>query len=137
MKLPQIQRILREDLREAPGWIDKLLNPLNQFLDSVYGGLNKNITIAENIDCQERTINFKTASDYVANNTFQEISFRRATRNKAKGVLLGNIQIQDAYYRPILNAVSLQWVEIEGIIYIKYIAGLEDSTNYRVYVIVI
>lgn len=137
MKLPQIQRILREDLREAPSWIDKLLNPLNQFLDTMYGGLNKNITLTENIDCQERVFTFTTKIDYVANNTFDEIQFRRTTKNKAKGVILADIRIQDAYYRPILNATSIQWVEIEGTIIVKYIAGLDDSTSYRIYLLII
>ena len=53
--LPPIKRITKEDLREAPNWIDRLLIPLNQFFDSVYGALNRNLTFEENIRCQVQT----------------------------------------------------------------------------------
>lgn len=43
-KLPTIKRLLKEDFSGQP-WIDKLLQPLNQFMESVVSALNKNLTM--------------------------------------------------------------------------------------------
>jgi len=63
-QLPNQKRILKEDLREAPSWIDKLLYPLNSFMESVYFALNRNLNFQENIASQIYEIEFTTASDY-------------------------------------------------------------------------
>lgn len=50
MKLPNVRRILKEDLGgDAPQWTLGLIGPLNSFMESVYQTLNKNVTFSENI----------------------------------------------------------------------------------------
>ncbi len=63
-KLPEQRRILKEDLQDAPSWIDKLISPINSFFEDLYFALNKNITFRENIAAQIREIDFETSSDY-------------------------------------------------------------------------
>jgi hypothetical protein len=136
MKLPQLQRILREDIPEAPSWIAKLLGPLNSFIDSLYNGLNKNITHDENIDCQLRDLAFTTSSTYTSGD-WSTISFKRSTKQKAKGVILLDIRIDQDYFSPITSATSLSWQEVNGNIQIEYIAGLANSTTYTGKVLII
>lgn len=136
MKLPQVQRILREDIPEAPSWIAKLLSPLNIFIDALYSGLNKNITHDENIDCQFRDLGFTTLSTYTSYD-WDVISFTRTTKNKAKGVILLDIRVDSDYFSPITSATSLSWQEVNGKIQIEYIAGLANSTTYTGKVLVI
>ena len=42
--LPPIRRISKEDLQEAPDWVEKLIYPINLFFDSVYRALNGRLT---------------------------------------------------------------------------------------------
>lgn len=49
MKLGTVKTISREDIgSEAPGWVDKLLSPLNQFLEQSYRALSNNLTFTDN-----------------------------------------------------------------------------------------
>lgn len=63
-KLPKITRIRREDLPDAPGWIEKLLYPLNLFMEGVYQALNQNLTYAENLASKVVAFEFTTPAAY-------------------------------------------------------------------------
>jgi len=63
-KLPSKRKLLREDLKEAPSWIDNLLGFINPFFEDVYFAFNKNITFKENIASQIRELNFETTATY-------------------------------------------------------------------------
>lgn len=68
-KLPPISRFLREDF---PGqdWIDKLLWPLNQFMNTIYGAMNKNLTLNDNCACQIKTISVTSDGSGNASTSF-------------------------------------------------------------------
>lgn len=66
--LPPIKRISREDLKDAPEWTNRLLYPLNLFLDSIYGALNKGLTFSENIVSQSQDFSL-IAGASASNNT--------------------------------------------------------------------
>lgn len=70
MQLPTIKRITREDLLDAPEWVDRLLYPLNLFLNTLYSGLNHGLTFKENIQSQTQS--------------FQLIAGAAATNNTVK-----------------------------------------------------
>lgn len=51
MIIPVLRRIMKEDLSrlgEVPKWVDALLDPINQFLDSITLALRNNLTLPEN-----------------------------------------------------------------------------------------
>lgn len=56
-KLPQFKRIVREDFKDQP-WIEKLLQPLNRFMESVVSALNKQLTFKENMAAQVHEFDF-------------------------------------------------------------------------------
>lgn len=126
MKLPTIKKILREDLKDAPSWVNGIIEPMNTFMESVYQALNKNITFRENVAAFVKEISYKTTSAYpVADN----IEFMNDLKVKATGVEL--LQAVDkATYLPAPGPVYIPWVEDNGTIVIGSITGLEASKTY-------
>jgi hypothetical protein len=127
-RLPEIRRILREDIKEAPSWIEKLLTPLNSFMSVVYENLNKNITFRENIACQIKEMEFETLATY-SSLDWTLVQFKGLSY-KATGVLLMQLYEKADTYIPIKKAVSIDWLDLNGSININYISGLENSKKY-------
>lgn len=46
---PSIRQVSRELLGEVPGWVGKILSPLNTFMSQVTDGLSANLTVNENL----------------------------------------------------------------------------------------
>lgn len=134
-KLPVIKRISREDVKEAPTWIEYLLYPLNQFMQGVYSALNGNLTFGDNINAEIRDLDFRTRSDYSLNN-FDPVLFVHKLKTKPQGLILVQIVEKDTN-STIYGAVTPQWVDSNGTIKINYISGLQDSKNYRIKVLLI
>lgn len=130
-RLPSQRRIAREDLQEADSWIDKLLFPLNSFMESIYNAMNKNLTFEENIQSSFSTFQFETKSDYSIGN-FVAIDLNKglATTVKIQGVLLCQIYVQNKQQEAITEPVFIDWVELNNKLRIKYISGLSNSTKY-------
>ena len=57
-KLPPLKRIHKEDLKEAPGWIPKLLIPLNSFFQNVWQALDHGLTLQDNFDVKVVDVTF-------------------------------------------------------------------------------
>jgi len=52
MKLPIIKSIRREDLAtsgDIPAWVDKMLGPLNQFIEQVGSAIQGRLSVADNL----------------------------------------------------------------------------------------
>lgn len=135
-KLPSIKKITREDLKDAPDWINQLISPLNSFMESVYQTLNKQVTFSENVACQIREVEFKTSSTY-STGTFEAIEFVSNLKTKAKGLLLMQIYEKSDNFNAIKQAVSMDWLDVNGTITIYHVSGLSDSKNYVLRVLVI
>lgn len=134
-KLPSVKRLVREDIPNAPEWIDTLIDPLNTFMEEVYYALDRDLTLNENIIGGVSTIQFKTRSDYTTavdpldgweiQKLFDPISV------KPEFVGIGQITDRDEF--TIITApVSLSWDWLDGEVRIKYIAGLTDSKRYEI-----
>lgn len=137
-KLPVLKRILREDLKDAPDWIERLLYPINTFFDAVFQALKKNITFDDNIACQLRDVSFRTSSAYdgtAAN--FDTFTFVKTIKTKAKGVIILDIKQVEDNYTPIEAAVSLEWIEFEDEIEVHLVSGLTASKSYTAKLLVI
>lgn len=131
-KLPTTKKLLIEDVQppsEQEDWVRRLLWPMNSFMTSVYGALNKDLTLTENIDASIREIEFETDSAYTSG-TWTNLQFPRNINHKTNGVLLLQIYDKSDPYAAIINATSISWLDINGTINITYVAGLANSTNY-------
>lgn len=131
--LPSIRRIMREDFPEAPQWLERLIFPLNLFLDSVYTALNRNLTFGENVRAQIKSIQI-TAGAAAINNT---IAFT-ASISPVQGVLLLGAVQQGATYTPLTVAPTVaSWRASNGMIYIDSITGLTAGVLYTITILVI
>lgn len=132
MKLPSIKKILREDLKGAEDWVNGLIDPLNNFMETVYQALNKNITFTENISSNVKELVVRTSSAYP---TMERIEFLSNLRTRAIG-----LQVIQAYekgtYTPAEGPVYAAWVEENGTIIIHNITGLEASKVYNIRLLV-
>jgi hypothetical protein len=138
-ELPSIKRIVREDIKDAPEWIESLIGPLNGFMEEVYNALDRDLTIGQNLRGAIKSINFKTRSSYgtapLLNNwDVQKIS--NPMQVKPQLVLIGDIVDRDTFL-PITSNVSLSWNFLDGIIRINYVAGLEANKRYEIKLLIL
>jgi hypothetical protein len=99
-KLPNIQRILREDIPDAPAWIDKVITPVNNAFEALYSALAGNVTLADNLTVQVKTLTINTTADYGTGSTtttppvktlgFEQVKFARTLKNRATQLWLGS-----------------------------------------------
>lgn len=128
MKLPTIKKILREDVKDAPGWIAGIIDPMNTFMEGVYTALNKNITLGDNIASFIKEITYKTPSGYPSD--VPNVSFVNTLRTKAVGVLIMQVVDKSTYLPRATSNVA--WVEDVNGIVIYPILGLEASKTYTI-----
>ena len=134
MRLPSVQKILRQDVSDAPDWIVKVIEPFNQFFQDIYIGLAKDITFSENIASRIAEVSFKTLSTYP---TFNPITLPHLLRSVPEGVMIMKITEDAINYTPITSAVSLDWQAASQNVRINHIAGLGASKAYTIKVLII
>lgn len=135
MRLPNVQKILRQDVSEAPDWIVKVIDPFNQFFQDLYIGLSKDITFSENIASRIASVTFETSSSYPSE--FTPIILPHLLRTVPEGVMIMRIFEVASNYTPITNAVSLDWEPASQNIRINHVAGLEAQKRYTIKVLII
>ena len=133
MKLPSFKRILREDVKDAPDWVDGLINPLNSFMEFVYQGMNKNLTLFDNVAANVTEFTYRTGATYPLGQ--DDVNFQSGLKNKATGVMI--MQIYDrATYTPPPGPCYVPWIQNVDQIVVKTITGLEASKVYTVRLVV-
>lgn len=118
-KLPRIQRIIQEDFPGRP-WLAKLIYPINQFFESIYGALANNLTVAENLNAQIKSITF-TSTDV-------PLKFATTTLSKPTDLVLTKLSRSDSVVTT--NAVTVDWSFSDNQITINNITGLTASVTY-------
>src|SRR5690349_5112640 len=53
---PTVRQITRESIGDVPGWFDRVLQPLNQFLQQAVDALAGNLTVGQNLAQQWLTL---------------------------------------------------------------------------------
>lgn len=134
MKLPTIKKILREDLKDAPTWVNGLIDPLNVFMEMVYQALNKNITLSENVASFVKELTYITGSSYP---TSQDLfTFNNELKTRPVGVLPLQVYERNTYIAAA-GPVYIPWIYQNGNqIQVSTITGLEASKTYTVRVVV-
>lgn len=131
-QLPELKRILREDLSDAEGeWVDRLLSPVNSFNEQVYSSLNNGLTIGDNVVGQIMVKTFKTPATYIQNKAFSPIEIEWKYKTPPRAVLIGAMRATDRD-DIITNPLSLDWrLTGPGKIVIRFIVGLKNATKYE------
>lgn len=146
-KLPPLKRFSLEDFQDQKDWIDKLISPLNEFMNSVSGSLENNLNHAENLLAQVGTITVQTTNDWVAGETvtvaaspvdlppYAELSDVGRLRVNMKAKPLGLVIwrcIEIATNPSILRyAVTADWSYSNGLVTINHVSGLEPAKKYQ------
>jgi hypothetical protein len=129
---PSSHRITREDLREAPAWIDRLLRVLNDFMRDVYNALKGTLTIGENVRGEFRTTRVLAGAN-PEDNTFAFLT----TVPKPRYVGVGQVSQVDDPYSPITAAVYASWRFEDGQVIVNAITGLTNGEVYDITVLVL
>lgn len=129
MKLPNVKRVLREDVKGAPSWINPLIDVLNSFMETIYQAMNKNITFSENIGCTIKEITYKTPASYPLN--VDEVEFLSELKFRATSLMVMQV-VERVAYLPPPGPVYVPWTENSGTIKIGTITGLEANKTYTV-----
>lgn len=122
-RVPPIKRLVREDFKDQKDWIDKLIQPINQFFESVTTGLSKGLTLSDNVDAQIQTVNF-TEGDAP--------SFRVTTKGRPRGVVVTGIYNFTTPADPVTGAVFPIWEynATDNSIKLTKIYGLKTGEKY-------
>lgn len=129
MKLPTQKKILREDLKDAPAYVNGIIEPVNSFMESVYQALNKNITLGENIASFLKELIYTTPSTYPTG--VENVLFQNTLRTRPIGIFLMQVYDRTTYVPPP-GPVFIPWVDDNGTLVIYPITGLEASKTYLI-----
>lgn len=121
-----ISRLSREDFKDAPGWFDRLLAWLNQFVEQTAFALNGNLTFDQNIQAQIKAFSL-AAGAAAANNT---LTFTTTLKVFPRLLLVGSVVQRSGNYVPITSAVSVFWRYENGVVFITSITGLTAGLTY-------
>lgn len=129
-QLPSIKLISRDDLGpDAPSWVDKLLYPINLFMQSVYQALNKQLTDS-NTKSQLRTFAL-IAGAAAADNVY---SFQTDYLTTPAEVVLQKVERADGQNEVFTAAPYVSWNYRNGAFNVLGIAGLTVGVRYNVFV---
>lgn len=133
MRLPTIKKILREDLKDAPAWVQGIIDPFNSVAETLYQALNKNVTLGDNVACFIKEFVYTTPSTYPSG--VEEFRFSSTLKTKAAGVMLMQA-VDRSNYSPAIGPVYVPWVEVNGMIVLSTIQGLSASKSYDIRLLV-
>jgi hypothetical protein len=144
MKLPSYARIISEEIPSEPRkWIGKLIDPLNSFMLSIKNGLNKGLTINDNMSGALKTVT-------VTNNT---VAFSYETNQNPKAVIIGGwSDLTNSAWVPttytytdtvpdpdvvvvVTSGISLKWSYADSVITCTFY-GLDSSHKYNVNLVI-
>ena len=126
MKLPTITRILVEDMPSAvQDWIGKIAEPLNNFMRTLKTGLDKDVTVNDNLSGAIKTVRIP------ANNPLT-IKFVYTSKRPPKVVLVGN-WVDRTGTTTLTTGVYAEWsFDGRNVITIHSVTGLTVTHTYDV-----
>ena len=128
MKLPPITRIIVEDFPSSvQEWISKLIDPLNNFMRVVKTGVDKGITVNDNLSGAIKTITITPTSGGLF-----EAQFVYTSKKPPKVVLIGG-WVDKTGTTTLSSGVTPVWSwNGKDLITITDITGLNDAHKYDI-----
>lgn len=127
--LPDVRRLNREDFQDAPTWLDPMLNTINSFMDSVYNIFNRNVSLTNNLNLQIYNLSVETDG----NGDISQVKVKTTVRGRVNGVLV----IRTISNGSTSQAPFVDYVQVDNIITISKIAGLNPSTKYKIILLIV
>lgn len=123
------QNFTLEGFKEQSTWIGKLFSPLNSFISQVYSAFQNQLTIADNLYMEIKSITFINESSNFP------INFAPKFKKHPEFVLIG--QCLDSNDGLPSVAPLIDWDYADNIISINSISGLTTSSKYTVKFLII
>lgn len=121
-KINSTKKIIIEEFPiEVQGWLKKLVEPLNRFLEQVYFALVNGLTIADNLKAQVNVVSIAANQDYP-----MRLSWRLNERPTA--MLIAQIGESTGGAMPVH---SMTWLFNNGTIEMTFV-GLDLTKKYNV-----
>lgn len=133
MKLPVIQRFQKQNYPGSADWFTRFLSDINQFTETVWNILNKNLTLTDNLDAQVYSTTV-LAGATAADNAFQ---FETTLNHSPTVILVGNVADTQAYSTPLSAAVGIQWTVSGTTISITGVTGLTNGHTYAITLVIL
>lgn len=125
-KITSTKKFLKEDFPvEIRSWIDKLIAPLNSFLEQVYFALVNGLTLKDNLKCQVDEFTLEKAV------STQKYTWR--LNERPTEVRLAHIT-ETGGSPGVIPVHSMQWLFNENTVYLTF-SGLETTKSYRIRII--
>lgn len=128
MKL-STQKFSVEQFQDQKSWIDKLFGPLNNFMAQVYQGLNNQLTVADNLYMEFKSLQFVNESSMFP------IKFRTKYNKYPEMVVVGKCIDSDGAYSSVHPLVT--WTFSNQTLEIQSISGLTASKKYTIKLLII
>lgn len=130
--LPPTKRLVPEDYPTQMSWIEQLLQPLNQFLESTVAALNRGLTLNQNLDAQVLDITVTTTAGSAAPVTLVPVT----TKSRPTAVLIGNCRYASGNGTTAAVFPLWEYLPASRQIKINTIYGLGASTKYTLTLVI-
>jgi len=133
-KLPTTIRTFIETL-DTPEGLARHVEMQNSFNQAVYEAASGQLTFQENIRCIIKELPFTTLSTY-SGGDWEIMTFPNTLKTRATGVFIMQLYRPDDY-EAIVQPVSIDWLDVNGVMQIRFVTGLENATKYLIRVMVV
>lgn len=117
-RIPPLTRLQTEDFASQSEWIEKLIGPLNRFMELTTNALNKQLTLEDNMAAAIKTVE--------VNGVFP-VRVAWTLAGKPVSVLVGNVYRSDGAPHTQTEPVSVQWSYNSGVLSIDNAFGVVPS----------
>ena len=121
MRKPDFEKVLSQDIEEAPKWFNQILEPLNRLFEYVKEAFESNISVT-NLKLQ--------VIDYQFTAPFTTLGFQKTKKDPVQGVYLAQLIKSDG--TPAVGNAGFDWHEANGQIFIDGIYSLGVGTSFKV-----
>lgn len=132
-KTPKFQRLNREDFKDAPEWINRLLYWLNLFVEYITIAFKNGITFDDNIQAQIK--NFSILAGATADLCTAE--FMSTLPVSPRGLLKMKVTQRSGNFVVLTDAVDIHWRYDNGTVFITSVTGLTSGETYDFAVLLI
>jgi len=104
-KLPILKRLRKEDIPDAPAWMDRVIEPFNLLLEGLQVSLSKNLNFDDNFNAK--------IHDFTLRENDFPFTFVPDIKGNPKGLTLLKFEKLGSFHDPITNIGTPDW-EFDG-----------------------
>lgn len=127
MKAFEFRPFVKEDFPEAP-WMEKLIRPLNSVLGQLRAGLDRSLSLGDNLNAEIKTLDTSTFP----------VKFQTRVRGKTIGVLVFSAyEVSGRSLTAVSGIGGVGWDQDGSTIILRGVTGCNPGMTYRLTLAVI